>query len=270
MTRPFSLKAEYFFHYADGGKTIYLIEKRFGHEGYTAWYKILEMLTATENHFLNFGNAHEIEYFCDKANIKKDRVLVIMGYFGELGGIDGELWGRGIVWSQHLVDSFKRLYHDRKRECPNKPNLNDYKVMPGIIGENPRNSGASEVKGSEVKGSEENKLSGPETVPDPVCVEIFDKLITKVKGYRPNHKLGNRDKDLKTIGLMLTADKRPPARVLELLAWYPIGRQYIPQIFSAKSLREKFDNLEEAQRRSIGTARPKFGSTIPTLPRRDL
>lgn len=84
-------------------------------------------------------------------------------------------------------------------------------------------------------------------------ITVYEKLTAKVKKYRPNHKLGNKDKDLKTIGLMFSRDKRDPNRTLKLLDWYPIGEPYIPEIFSVSSLREKYDKLDAAYQRNHKT-----------------
>ncbi len=100
---------------------------------------------------------------------------------------------------------------------------------------------------------DKNILSEPQTGSDGVIgVEsiIYEKLMEKVTKHRPNHKIGQRSKDEKIIKLMLERDKRKPEQVFSLLAWYPIGEPYIPEIFSASSLREKYEKLESAYNRA--------------------
>jgi hypothetical protein len=113
-----------------------------------------------------------------------------------------------------------------------------------------------------------NTLSGANFAPDPVCIAIFEKLTSKVKAYRPNHKIADINQARKPIETMLRLDKRDPNRVLELLEWYPIGQQYMPEIFSANSLREKFDKLENAflkQKQPGGTTHASALDRIPEM-----
>jgi phage replication O-like protein O len=102
--------------------------------------------------------------------------------------------------------------------------------------------------------TKDKTLSGSKPEPDPVCSEILSKLMLKVKAHRPNHKTIPEDKAVRTIAQMLKFDNRDPKLVIELLDWYPIGQPYIPEIFSASSLREKFEKLESAFNRKNGGA----------------
>lgn len=83
--------------------------------------------------------------------------------------------------------------------------------------------------------------------------EIYDLLVEKIKTHRPNHKLGNKEKDIHIISLMISADKRDPKHMLDLVKWYPIGQKFIPEIFSAAAFREKFDRLDIAYNRQKPT-----------------
>jgi DNA-binding Lrp family transcriptional regulator len=82
-----------------------------------------------------------------------------------------------------------------------------------------------------------------------IFFQIYDVLMTKVKAYRPNHKNGHKTADIKHVRLMIDRDKRDYDLTLKLLDWYPIGEKFIPEIFSAKSLREKYEKLLNAYNR---------------------
>jgi hypothetical protein len=102
------------------------------------------------------------------------------------------------------------------------------------------------LRTKEVKDLKEHLLSVAKPAPDPVVIEIFEKLTAKIKAHRPNHKLAELKHARRPIEAMLRVDKRDPAHILKLLDWYPIGQQYIPEIFSASALREKYEKLEGA------------------------
>jgi hypothetical protein len=53
MTRPLTNTVEYFMHTTSHGKTLFILEQRFGNDGYSFWYKLLETLGRTENHFID-------------------------------------------------------------------------------------------------------------------------------------------------------------------------------------------------------------------------
>lgn len=162
MSRPSTATAGYFYHSVSSGKTISLLVKRFGNNGYAAWFRLLELMTATDGHFLNFNEPGVLEHYCDLLKIREQAAMAILNYLGELGGIDGELWGRRIAWSQHLVDSLKRLYHDRHREPPKRPDLQSFNILPGIIGDTSPVEGRKEG----CEGSEGRKKENPLRVPE--------------------------------------------------------------------------------------------------------
>jgi hypothetical protein len=113
----------------------------------------------------------------------------------------------------------------------------------------------------EVEGRRE-RLSGPQATPDPKCVEILEKLKSKVIEYNPRFWRGQNKADIKTVNLMLRIDHVDSGRILILLDWYPIGQDYIPQIFSARALREKYVKLENAFIRSHRSNGNKIGPSL--------
>ena len=48
MTRPKKQTVDYFPHSCNHKKTIYILEERYGNNGYSFWFKLLEMLGNTE------------------------------------------------------------------------------------------------------------------------------------------------------------------------------------------------------------------------------
>ena len=48
MARPAKLTVDYFPHIINQGKTIFIIENNYGNDGYAFWFKLLELLGATD------------------------------------------------------------------------------------------------------------------------------------------------------------------------------------------------------------------------------
>jgi hypothetical protein len=48
MARPTKQTVDYFPHDCHHGQTIYILEKRFGNDGYAFWFNLLELLGSSE------------------------------------------------------------------------------------------------------------------------------------------------------------------------------------------------------------------------------
>ena len=141
MTRPLTNTVQYFFHSCEHGKTMFILEQRFGNDGYAFWFKLLETLGSAENHFLDLSDPLTFECLQAKAKIK-DRITMssYLDLLALLQAINPELWKFGIVWSQNFVDGLDVVYKNRKREIPQKPvttgkipfSISSYPAQEGI------------------------------------------------------------------------------------------------------------------------------------------
>jgi hypothetical protein len=64
---------DYFPHFVNHGKTLFIIESKFGNDGYAAWFKILEMLGKSDNHFIDCRKDEDWEYMSAKIKLMKTR-----------------------------------------------------------------------------------------------------------------------------------------------------------------------------------------------------
>ena len=62
MARPMKRTVEYFPHRVEHHKTMFIIEERYGNDGYALWFKLLERLGATDGHCLDLNDATELEF----------------------------------------------------------------------------------------------------------------------------------------------------------------------------------------------------------------
>ena len=135
MSRTKTNTVEYFPHVAKSGKTLFILEGKYGNDGYTFWFKLLEILTFTENHFYNAADETDWQYLVARSRITDVSATEILSLLANLGNIDADLWkNHKIIWCQALVDNFSEVYRKRKREIPQKP-ICDRK--PCVCGENP-------------------------------------------------------------------------------------------------------------------------------------
>jgi len=111
---------DYFPHLIRGGKTMFIIESKYKNDGYATWFKILERLGTSENHFIDLSDNKEIMYLASTCNINEDLLNSIINDLVDLGKFDKDLWNHNIIWSQDFVDNISDLYQRRKSEIPTK------------------------------------------------------------------------------------------------------------------------------------------------------
>lgn len=122
MARHATNTVDYFPHVAKGGKTLAILEGKWGVLGYAFWFKLLEGLCCSENHYLDFNDAEIWEYFIARVPVEEDKAEAILQLLANLGNIDSDLWlDVRVVWCQSLVDNVEIVYKNRRRPVPQKP-----------------------------------------------------------------------------------------------------------------------------------------------------
>jgi DnaD/phage-associated family protein len=121
--RPRKHTAEYFPHFTDAseGRTLTILQNRFGNDGYSAWFRILERLGRSDGHYYDCSRSEDWNYLIAKLHISDITASEILDLLAELGAIDRELWTRKIIWCQKFVDGLSQLYSKRKDEVPPRP-----------------------------------------------------------------------------------------------------------------------------------------------------
>ena len=131
MARKSSNSAEYFSHYVKHGQLLFVLESTWGNDGYAVWFKLLEMLTAAEGHFLDLKQAPVMAYFRAVMHVEESIRVGILDLLANLRRIDGDLYrDQQVLWCQDLVDGLaETLYRKRNHPPPAKPCF-----MDGITG----------------------------------------------------------------------------------------------------------------------------------------
>lgn len=123
MARPQKQTADYFPHTAVEGKTLFILESRYGVGGYAAWFKLIQLLCRTPGHCYYAVSEADMAFLTAEMRfVTADTTIQFIDMCIMLGALDKDLWDekRGI-WSQHLVDNLADLYRRRKAIVPEKP-----------------------------------------------------------------------------------------------------------------------------------------------------
>ncbi len=134
MSRKKTDTAEYFPHFAKGGKTLFMLESKYGNDGYSFWFKFLEILSTSEKHYFDLSNEDNFDFLLAKTKVSTEIALRIIMDLCKWKNFDKELWETyQIIWCQDLVDNLRELYKSRKREMPLKPCFSEEKANPSVI-----------------------------------------------------------------------------------------------------------------------------------------
>jgi hypothetical protein len=149
---------DYFPHIIKNGKTITILENKFGNDGYAFWFKLLEILGSTEGHYYEYKDTSEREFLHARTGVSEEDAQQILDLLADLGAIDKELWKENIIWSDNFIDNIRDAYSRRKVNVPHKPTVNHEDV--NIKGESSGTMGdkkqQSKVKESKVNNTNNN------------------------------------------------------------------------------------------------------------------
>jgi hypothetical protein len=125
MARPQKHTVDYFSHDANAsqGKTLSIMFNNFGHDGISAWWQLLEIISNTENHVIGIRNPEELEYLAAKMRFQPEQLKKILTKLAEMDAIDKPLFEAGLLWSQNFVNRLESVYKIRKQDLPIKPEL---------------------------------------------------------------------------------------------------------------------------------------------------
>ncbi len=152
-------------HRGRPGRTLFILEQRWGNDGYAFWFKLLELLTTSEGHFYDLGDLRNREFFNARMNLFRGENGVSGGISGEnildllsdLGKIDKDLWvKRRVIWCQSLVNKLaETLYKKRNHAPPVKPSTDGNIISPEMSPQ------TNNLPGNEKNGTE-NGIISPE------------------------------------------------------------------------------------------------------------
>ena len=155
--RPPKLTVDYFSHDCNHGKTIFVLESRYGNDGYAFWFKLLETLGSTEGHFYDCRNMPGREFLAAKTRLEWEMCSQILDLLASLDAIDKELWSIGVIWCDKFTARISAAYRKRSYKLPLKPTMESISgVLNSFQNEYPAETNG---KGKERKDSKEKIYS---------------------------------------------------------------------------------------------------------------
>ena len=138
MPRQRKQTADYFPHSAVHGKTMFIIESKYGITGYAFWFKLLELLCISPGHYYRCNAVEATEFLVAKTGFTDtETTFSVLDTLAGLQAIDAELWHEcRVIWVQHLVDNLASMYRRRTEAVPARPDplgYGDINVVSGNI-----------------------------------------------------------------------------------------------------------------------------------------
>lgn len=191
MARPTKETVDYYPHFVKGGRTIFILESRYGNDGYAFWFKLLEILGDAEGHYYDCSIPNNWAYLLAKTRCSEDTAKDIINTLLALGKIDSKLWeSKQVIWCQHFVDNVSSVYKMRHAEIPTAPTFSDDKPQ-GVSVSNKENLKGSELIHKEtdiVEYSREKKRVYPYQDIVALWNEICGSCLPKVKTLNDNRR----------------------------------------------------------------------------------
>lgn len=145
MARPRKTTIDYFQHDSQHGRTMSILIRLYGKDGYILWYRTLELLAQSPGQFYDCEPEDNWMHYIYYSLINdENRCIQILNHLAKLGAIDQELWEKDrVIYVDNFVNRLYDFYRRRKQEVPERPPL---KVVSD--GNNPINDGNNPVSDS--------------------------------------------------------------------------------------------------------------------------
>lgn len=119
MARPQKATVDYFPHDTQHGSTLFILESRWGNDGYAFWFKLLEALGNHEGHFIDCQKPAEWELLLAKTKVDAESATEILGMLARMDAIDSRLWLEcSVIASANFLARIADAYRKRKDSFP--------------------------------------------------------------------------------------------------------------------------------------------------------
>ena len=131
MARPRKNIVPYFPHDCNHSRTLFILEQKFGNDGYAFYFRLMELLGLTDGHSYDCSNKAEWRYLLTKTNVEENLANDIIALLIELGEINKGIWKQEKrIWWQPFVDLLEDAYSRRINAIPTMYN---YISPKGVI-----------------------------------------------------------------------------------------------------------------------------------------
>lgn len=117
MAREQRKDVDYFPHDCTHGRKMHVIESKYGNDGYAVWFKLLEQLGKSNNHYIDISDEMTLMFLTSVFKVNEETTLNILNDLAKINAIDKELFDEHkILWSDKFSKSIEDAYRKRKQK----------------------------------------------------------------------------------------------------------------------------------------------------------
>lgn len=161
--------ADYFPFFAKDGRTLFMLQSKFGLEGIGFFTNLLRLLCTTPRHHLDLSDPMQALYTWSRIGLNdEDKAVKIVEMMVATGKIDRQLWTeKRVIYCQDFVDSLSELYAKRKEKALTLSDIRGiYSISAPEIGiseaEMTSESNLTAFPGSTIRRVEESRVEKEE------------------------------------------------------------------------------------------------------------
>lgn len=118
MARPVKNNVDYFPFYVKKGRTMSVLNRKHGNDGYATHIKILAELANTDYHYLDVSQPDNLFYLAFECGVSEDLFIGIVTDIAKLNKFDLFMWENfRVIWCEDLIKSLSNVYDKRGNDC---------------------------------------------------------------------------------------------------------------------------------------------------------
>ena len=185
MARPTKKTVDYFPHFTNHGKTLFVLESKWGNDGYAFWFKLLEIIGNKDGMMIDCDDVVEWEFLQAKTRLSGDKINEILSTLANLEAINKNFWSCRIVYSDNFVNNISDAFKRRSEHLPSHDRVIAYinqakpEFMCAFVGkEKGKEKGKGKVNN---KGA---KKVVPDSLPEWMPIEAWNGYVEMRKAIK--------------------------------------------------------------------------------------
>lgn len=254
MARPKKATVDYFPHQTEQGKTLFILQQRWGNDGFATWFKILERLGKTNNHVIDCNERASVLHLAAYCLVSENILFEILDFLAEVDAINRDFWRQKFLYSENFVLGVTDAYRRRLNELPTIEKVSNLinVTLTGLLTAETPTDGINVVRSTEREREREREREIKEktqtTDENRVEVLIRKSVEEKRQFIRDRFHFTDNEIEIEVEEIILKCQKRSPGPDVWLFIsrWFKNRRDEI-------NVREKSRTGEDGTRSHIGT-----------------
>ena len=131
MARPEKRDVEYFPFYVKDGRTLHILEDKYGCKGTGFFTNVLRFLSERPDHHFSISAVSDRLWFFSRTKCDEESGLDMLNIMAITGKIESDLWSKWVIASQAFLDSVEDAYRKRANNIITIEEIKDFYGVSG-------------------------------------------------------------------------------------------------------------------------------------------